>query len=177
MSDVFKCLYEAPADLPTVINHLVAKHAAETAIRAYVLEVGAEGFHTYHRSGAIVGLIFLEAPPAWKVVQNLGGGHYLCVPKNTKAAREVRDAFRLMPLIPTARSLAISLGAPTESTTDGSALSYATAHLIELPTLRCFGRVPLQIGDAWVPPEAFSEVSEAEYMRAIAAHNQLARGQ
>lgn len=181
-NDVFKCRYETNAYRPEVIQHFAAVDEATEATWAYVHAIGAIGFHSFHHDGGLAGVIFNDLvgrADFWKVQDTvyhpgaeLNRG-LLCVPKRTKAAAGVLDVYSKVPAIPSARDLAIKLGAPPERITDGSKLYWPTAMRVTLPTHRVFVLVPRQIDDGWEQPRHFTEVPESVFMHAIAEHNAL----
>ncbi len=178
--DVFKCLYEVPADHPAVTAHFTAVDTAAAATWAYVESVGALGYHTSGWDGSLYGVIFpdlIGRADHWRVLDHVYHPNVpkalLCVPKKTKAAVDVRTAFDAAPKIPKSTKLAKDLGWSGAQPTDGKKVHFATVQQLDAPTPRIFVQVPRQIGDGWTPPDFFTEVLTSEHMAAIAAHNAL----
>lgn len=182
--DVFKVVYEVPADHPEIVAHFAAVEAAAAKTWVYVESVGALGYYTSSWDGSLHGVLFADRvgkADLWKVLDTVyhpqadKNRAYLCMPKKTKAAAEMRAAFEAVPKIPKSELLAAKLGWTRRhrEVTDGSRIYFATVHKLDVPTPRVFVRVPRQIGDGWTAPEFWAERSEGDYMRAIEAHNAL----
>lgn len=182
MTDVFKVTYEIPHDHPLVAEHFAAVEAAAAVTWAYVESLGALGYHTSTWNGSLHGVIFNDLvgrADYWKVLDRVyhpgadKNRGLLCIPKKTKIAAAVRAAFDAVPPTPPSRDLAHKLGWNRPHVTDGSRMYFATVTRLTLPAPRVFVRLPRQIDDGWTAPGIFTEVTEGEYMRAIAAHNAL----
>lgn len=180
MADVFKVAYEVPADYPAVAAHFDAVDKAAAATWAYVERVGAVGYHTSGWDGALYGVVFAGVvSPEWKVLERVYHADHdkalLCCPKRTKAAAAVKAEFDAVPKIPKSELLARELGwsRSRREVMDGSKIYFATVHKLTLPAPRVFVRLPRQIGDGWEAPDFWTERTEGDYMRAIAAHNAL----
>lgn len=180
MADVFKVVYEVSPDHPAVVAHFAAVEVAASATWAYVESVGALGYYTSSWDGSLHGVVFTGAvPPEWKVLERVyhpnADKALLCMPKKTKAAAEVKAAFDAVPAIPKSEILARDLGWSKRhrEVMDGNKVYFATVHKLDLPTPRVFVRVPRQIGDGWEAPDFWTERTEGDYMRAVAAHNAL----
>lgn len=178
--DVFKCLYEVPADHPAVAAHCAAVDVAAAATRAYVESVGALGYRTSSWSGSLASVIFADGafpPEHWKILDRewhpTAAKAYACIPKKTKAAEAVREAFDAVPAIPQTDRLAIALGWSGAQPTDGRKIHFATVQRLTEPTPRVIVQIPRQIDDGWTPPDFFTEITVSQHMAAIAAHNAL----
>lgn len=180
MSDVFKVVYEVPADLPAVTRHFAAVADAASATWSYVESLGALGYYTSSWDGSLHGVVFgdlVGRADHWKVLEHVhhpdSPKAYLCAPKKTKAAAEVKAAFDAVPKIPKSETLAAALGwsKGRRDVTDGNKIYFAVVHKIDFPTPRVFVRAPRQIGDGFTPPDFWTERTEGDYMRAIEAHN------
>lgn len=180
--DVFKCLYEVPADHPAVEAHFATVDAAAAATWVYVKSIGALGYHTSSWDGSLYGVLFADLvgrAEYWRVAETVyhpdteNHRALLCLPKRTKIATAVRAAFDTVPNIPKSSVLARNLGWSGAQPTDGSKVHFATVQKLETPTLRVVVQVPRQIDDGWTPPDFFTEITASQHMALIAAHNAL----
>ena len=180
MKTVFRRIYELPADLPEVEEFEASVNQANDATWAYVESLGGLGFYTASYYGHMTGIVFDsnkvvgDFAKLWKAESTYHPGAAkacLCVPKQTKAAKEARDAFNAVPRIPQGHELIKALGWERGRVSDGSRTYWATAHVLSHPRRRIFADVPRQVGDGWMPCVDFRPVPTEEYMNAIAAHN------
>ncbi|MBZ9939186.1 hypothetical protein LB518_23010 [Mesorhizobium sp. BR1-1-16] len=175
MAGVFIVTYELSGDSAEIAEAHYAKIKSSLKGQAEVVaKFGATKFRPDHIGG--IGSLFLsgnKAPIGWKTVRRHADGIEAAPNYATKSGREALQELAEAPRAPTSVDLARSLGWANGMVVDEdrACVCFATDTRVEKPERRIFVRLPRKADDGWAPPSSMTEVSEGEFMRALADHN------